>query len=349
MTEHSSDEQVGVTGRATLKTVARAAGVHVSTVSRALRRAATPGTQPAPDDDRIVALARELGYVPNPNAASLTTKRSSAFGVLVPHLTDIVLSAIYDSIEHTANKMGYETFVANTHDDMAEQRRRIDLLLARHVDGLIIGDARLDSDNLTELARRGVKFVLVSRRFPGMLSSTCDDAAGGRLAGAHLADLGHRRVAIVSGPPWSSTGVDRMQGARDALAEAGVAVPDEFVHMSGFDVEHGRAAAASVLSLPDPPTAIFAANDFSAVGVLGELRRRGLRPGHDVAVVGYNDIPICEELMVPLTSVHSPLAEIGARAVEILLAATRGLPASSVAMKPELIVRETTFPGRLPV
>lgn len=96
--------------------------------------------------------------------------------------------------------------------------------------------------------------------------------------------------------------------------------------------------------LPEPPTAIFAANDFSAIGVLGVLRERSLRPGRDIAVVGYNDIPICSELTIPLTTVHSPHREIGAHAAEMLLAVTHGLPASSVALTPRLVVRQSTVP-----
>lgn len=332
-------------GNVTLKTVAEAAGVHVSTVSRALRRVAAGPGSATESDLRLSRLAQELGYVPNPNAASLTTKKSTAFGVLVPHLTDIVLSAMYDAIEDTANRAGYETFVANTHDDAARQRRRIDLLLGRNVDGLIFGDARLDSANLDELSRRGVAFVLVSRRYPGALSATCDDHLGGRLVGEHLARLGHTRVGIISGPRWASTGIDRLEGCIAALNGAGIDVPAPYVREEGFDPAAGRRGAEALLSLPEPPTAIFAANDFSAIGVLGVLRERSLRPGQDIAVVGYNDISICSELTVPLTTVHSPHREIGMRAAEMLLAVTHGLPASSVALTPRLVVRQSTVPA----
>lgn len=334
----------GASGSVTLRTIARAAGVHTSTVSRALRRVAADQSAASENDLRLFLLAQDMGYVPNPNAASLTTKKSTAFGVLVPHLTDVVLSAIYDAVEATANRAGYETFVANTHDDPAQQRRRIDLLLGRNVDGLIFGDARLDSTNLDDLHRRGVKFVLVSRRYPGMISVTCDDYRGGRLAGEHLASLGHARVGIISGPTWASTGVDRLQGCRSALESSGVEVPGDYVREEGFDTSAGRRGAEALLDLAEPPTAIFATNDFSAIGVLGVLRERGLRPGHDIGVVGYNDIAICSELTVPLTTVRSPHQEIGMRAAEMLLTVTHGLPTSSIALAPDLIVRQSTVP-----
>lgn len=329
------------TSQVTLRTVADAAGVHVSTVSRALRRAA--GSGPTSESDaRIADLAHQLGYTPNPNAASLTTKRSTAFGVIVPNLTDVVLSNIYDAIESAANKAGYDTFVANTHDEPPEQRRRVDLLLGRRVDGLIVGDARLDGTNLEELRTRGVRYVLVSRRSPGHLSVSGDDYLGGVLVGDHLAALGHTRIGIVAGPPWASTSVDRVQGCVDALAKAGIDVAPDHVVAAGFDTEHGVSGAQQLLALPSPPTAIFAINDFSAIGVIGVLRSRGLQLGRDVAVVGYNDISIASALSVPLTTVRSPMREMGVRAIETLLAAVNNLPVSSTVLPPTLVVREST-------
>jgi LacI family transcriptional regulator len=327
-------------GPVTLRTIAEAAGVHVSTVSRALRRAATPGARVSAADARIVALAKELRYTPNPNAASLTTNRSTALGVLVPRLTDIVLSLVYDAIEGEANRAGYETFVANTHDKPAEQGRRFELLLGRRVDGLILGDAHLDGSNLAELDRRKVRFVLVSRRSPGYLSVCGDDYRGGWQVGEHFADLGHTEVGIVAGPRWAS--MDRVAGCVDALAAAGVTVPPGNVVELGFDAEHGHEGAARLLATAKRPTAIFAVNDFSAIGALGAVRDRGLRPGRDVAVAGYNDITVASELMIPLTTVRSPMREMGARAVQTLLAVLHGLPTSSTTLATELVVREST-------
>lgn len=329
-------------GPVTLRTIADAAGVHVSTVSRALRRAATPGAEVSAADARIVALAKELRYTPNPNAASLTTNRSTALGVLVPHLTDIVLSLVYDAIESEADKAGYETFVANTHDIPAEQVRRFELLLGRRVDGLILGDARLDGSNLAELERRKVRFVLVSRRSPGYLSVCGDDYRGGRQIGEHLAALGHTEVGIIAGPNWASTSVDRVNGCVDALAAAGVEVPPANILELGFDADHGHQGAMQLLTQARPPTAIFAVNDFSAIGVMGALRELDRRPGRDVAVAGYNDIGVAGELMIPLTTVRSPMEEMGVRAVQTLLAVLYGLPTSSTTLPTELVIREST-------
>ncbi|WP_420039149.1 LacI family DNA-binding transcriptional regulator [Gordonia sp. MP11Mi] len=323
----------------TLKDVAEAAGVHASTVSRVLRR---PATAPSESDLRIRQLAEDLGYVPNPNAASLTTNRSSAFGVLVPQLTDIVLSRVYDAIEATANEAGYESFVANTHDDPEVQARRRELLIGRSVDGLVIGDARLDDESLPALTRRGIPIVLVNRRYPGLLSVTCDDNRGGRLAGAHLADLGHTRIGVITGPAWSSTGLDRLAGFRAALAERRIPLDDDHVIHRGFDVMDGHAGTRALLEQDPGITALFVANDDAAIGAIGALREVGLIPRRDVSVVGYNDIPAASNLAQPLTTIRSPYSTMGRQACETLLAARNGLPVSSIVLQPELITRETS-------
>jgi len=330
--------------RVTLRTVAEAAGVHISTVSRTLKRH-QQGASLTPEQEALVRLADDLGYTPNPNAASLKTGRSSAFGVLVPHLTDIVLSAAYDAIEATANTAGYETFVANTRDDPTAQRARLELLAGRQVDGLIIGDARLDDPDLADhLARRGLNAVLVNRRHPGLLSVTCDDYGGGALAARHLLSLGHRQIGVISGPPWSSTGFDRLSGFRDELREAGVDLPDRRTFLPGFDAAHGRDGMERLLRSDPEVTAVFVANDMAAIAALGVLARHGIRAGHDIAVVGYNDIDIAAALTVPLTTISSPFTDMGKRACETLLAQSNGLPVSSTVLPTRLVVRESSDP-----
>jgi LacI family transcriptional regulator len=336
--------------RVTLRDVARRAGVHVSTVSRVLRRAgpASDSTVLASDTAaRIRQIADELGYRPDPYAASLRTHRTHTFGVLVPALTDLVLATIYDSIEHTANERGYDTFVANTRDDLDQQRRRVDLLLDRRVDGLILGDARLDSTFVDELAARSVPFVLTSRRHGDHPSVTCDDEMGGRLAAEHLLELGHRRVAVVAGEPYASTGRDRTRGFADVFYERGVPLPGSCIVHGRFDVAGGRAGAEQLLQADTPPTAIFAVNDFAAVGVMGTLREHGLKVGRDVAVVGFNDVPIAGELPVPLSTVRSPLRAMGALAVASLIDRLDGKPGKVVRLRPELVVRASSDPGLL--
>lgn len=336
-------------GRPTLRTVAALAGVHVSTASRVLApslpagvRAASVGTS-----ETIRRIAKELGFTPNPHASGLRTSRSHAVGVLVPHLTDIVLATIYEGLDEAARERGYQTFVANSRDDPAQRADAIAMLSTRRVDGLVLGDARLDDDVLASLTQAGTPFVLVSRRSGEHPSVTCDDEHGGRLAAEHLLALGHVDVAIVAGQPYASTAVDRCAGFLQAFAEAGHPLPAAQVVTSGFDVAGGREAADDLLNRPDRPSAIFAVNDFAAIGVLGAVRAAGLRAGRDVAVVGYNDTPLAGQLPTPLTSVSSPMRQLGRLALEMVLRRINGEVVGSRRLAPELHVRESSDPNAL--
>jgi len=325
---------------ATLRTIAQRAGVDVSTVSRVLNGSPEDAARAASREtaEAIREWAARLEYRPNPHATSLRTQRSNLVGVLVPRLSDVVLATIYEGIEDAAAAHGLATFVMNSHDRPEEQRARTELALSRRVDGLILGDAHSDGRFAGELAARRVPFVLVSRHAGDHPSVTCDDHRGGRLVAEHFLELGHRRVAVIAGEPFASTGIDRTAGFAERYREAGL--PVETVH-SGFDTAGGHEAAQRLLT-DDPPSAIFAVNDFAAIGALGAVRDAGLRPGVDVAVAGFNDTPLAAELPVPLTSVRSPMHEMGRRALEVLVSVLNGGSPASEKLEPELIVRAST-------
>jgi LacI family transcriptional regulator len=334
---------------ATLHTIAQSAGVDVSTVSRVLngsseeaQRAASPQTA-----ERIRQWAARLNYRPNPHAISLRTQRSNVIGVLVRRLSDIVLATIYEGIEDAAARHAMTTFVMNTHDQAAERRERTELALSRRVDGLIFGEAHIDGVFLDEIAARQVPFVLVNRRAGQHPAVTCDDYQGGRMVAEHFLELGHTRVGVIAGEPHASTSVDRTAGFLDRYREAGITVPASRVVQSHFDAEGGRAAADRLLRARIRPAAIFAVNDFDAIGALGALRDQGLRPGRDIAIAGFNDTPLAAQLPIPLTSVRSPMHEMGAHSLELLLRIRAGQPAQSERLSPELIVRASTDPAEL--
>lgn len=323
----------------TMKAVAEHAGVHVSTVSRALSESTT-GVSPEVVA-RIRELARELGYQPNTAAASLRTRRTRGIGVVVPRLTDAVLATIFEGIDAHATDNGYQAVVASTGDNPDERHRRLSLL-RRRIDGLIVGDAHLTDDSLAEIADTGMPFVLVNRRVAGHVSVTCADETGGRLVGRHFLDLGHRHIGIAGGNPWASTAVDRARGCRAHLAEHGVRVPGDHVLHYGFDVDSGRRAAEALLDLTPRPTAVFAVNDYSALGVMAAMRDRGLVPGRDIAVAGFNDTDIARQLTIPLTSVDSNPHRMGQTAAETLLDLLAGKQVTSVELAPVLRIRASS-------
>lgn len=328
--------------RATLRGIADELGVHVSTVSRVLNN--PPGVRAASADTaiRIRQLADELGYRPNPHATSLRTSRSNLIGVLVPRLSDYVLATIYEGIEEAAEESGLSTFVTNSLDDAANQVTRTDMLLSRLVDGLIFGDAHLDHTFLDSVADRGTPLVLVSRRSGSHPAVTCDDYLGGRIAAEHLLARGHRHVGVIAGLPFASTAIDRSGGFTDAFADAGSSVREDNVVFTGFDAAGGRVGALQLLERAPNITAIFATNDFAAIGAYGAVRDAGREVGKDIAVVGFNDVPFAAEITVGLTSVRSPMHEIGRRGVQKLIALLGGEEVDSERLAPTLIERAST-------
>jgi len=231
--------------------------------------------------------------------------------------------------------------VMNSLDDPGEQRRKTDIMLARRVDGLIIGDVHLGSSLLQELTARKVPFVLMNRRAPGYPSATCDDVLGGELVADHLWDKGHRKVSVIAGEPYASTAIDRTAGFVDRWRSRGGDIADSDVVWSRFDTAGGREAAATIL-LNCKPTALFAVNDFAAIGAMGALRSHGLTVGRDVAVVGFNDTSLAAELPIPLSSVRSPMLDIGRTAVQLFQRVLNGERVEAVALKPTLCVRESS-------
>ncbi|MDF2989512.1 MAG: putative LacI-family transcriptional regulator [Microbacterium sp.] len=337
-------------GPVTLRTLANDLAVSVSTVSRVLRAQSTEEAErwASPETvERIRRSAIERGYRANPIAASLRTSRSGLVGVLVPRLQDFVLATIYEGIEDAATAAGLSTFVTNSFDDPASQAAKSEMMLQRRVDGLIFGDAHLDHSFLDEFAERGVPFVLVSRYAGDHIAITCDDAVGGRLVGEHLLQGGRTRPVVLAGLPFASTAQDRSRGLVEAYANAGHRIDPSHIVYSGFDAAGGRAGMEQVLDSGYLPDAVFATNDFAAIGALGALRDHGLRVPDDVAIVGYNDTPLAAEIAIPLTTVQSPMHELGRTALNTLKRMMNGEEVSSVQLAPTLIARASSRPSPL--
>lgn len=329
----------------TLRTVAEEAGVGVSTVSRVLNSPPQERERwaSAATVERILTCAQELGYRRNLHAASLRTSRTLQVGVVVPRLQDFVLATIFEGVDEAASEQGYAAFVTNSLDEATQRESRIRQLLNRRVDGLILSDARSPDDEvLHRLAGEGVPFVLASRASGPYPGAFADDFHGGYLAADHLAHLGYRDVAVIAGPNFTSTANLRLDGFRAGLAESGISLRAERVVRTGFDAAAGRAGVAELLAGGSVPSAIFATNDFAAIGAIGALRERGLGVPDDVAIVGYNDTPLAESLSVPLTTIRSPMVEMGRSAFHLLEQVLAGEDPGPIVLQPQLIAREST-------
>jgi LacI family transcriptional regulator len=327
----------------TLREIAERAGVHVSTASRVLR-------QPEPADGwseaalRVREVAVELGYQPNLWAACLRTRKTTTLGVVMPRLTDGVVATMFQGIEETATQAGYSVLLSSPPDDLDAQRRAIEFLVSRQVDGLLLSSLHSPGREFVDSLSVGALPMLQLNRHAdvGLPFVSGDDHRGGYLAGRHLLDHGFTELAVITGPDHASTSRDRLAGFRAALAENGIELRPDRVVRSDFDVSGGVAAATVLLESDSPPEAIFTVSDTIAIGVLGVARDLGLRIPDDLALVGYNDIPVVAQLPVPLTTVRSPARLIGATGVRHLLSIIAGNDVESVKLPVELIERAST-------
>ncbi|WP_426005217.1 LacI family DNA-binding transcriptional regulator [Paenarthrobacter sp. NyZ202] len=302
----------------TLKDVAAASGVSISTASRALDER-TPSRSAAAAHVRKVA--EELGYRRNSFASSLRRGETRTLGVLVPRLSDTVMALMFEAVERAAAARGYFAMVASSGDDPEDERRAAETLLDRNVDGLILATARLGDELPKLLRQRAVTHALVLRTDGESPSAVGDDEVGGYLAVRHLVDLGHRDIAVITGPVFTSTGTARLAGARRALEEARVSAREEWMVAAGYGIENGYTAGQTLFAAgpENRPTAIFAANDNIAMGVIAAAQHAGITIPNSLALVGYNDTPLSARLPTPLSSVRVPLDQIAATAIDLIV------------------------------
>ena len=332
----------------TIRDVARLAEVHPGTVSRALNpetRALVNHATAA----RVLAVAEQLGYRPNPIARGLKTSRSFTVGVLIPDLTNPLFPPIVRGIDDRLTVDGYTTLLVNTDSDPEREQASIETMLARQVDGFIAATARLDVEPLAEAIVRGLPVVLANRTFEdgSIAAVTVDDRGGSRLAVEHVVGLGHRCVGYLAGPQNVSTGHRRYQGFISAMADAGLDVPAGRVSFAdAFMEEAGAVACAELLGADPTVTAIITANDRLAVGCYDVLHSLGRRCPEDVSIVGFNDMLFVDRLRPPLTTVRVPQREIGYAAADMLLAQFTAEPAAprELLLDPTLVVRGSTAP-----
>ncbi|PRA12022.1 LacI family transcriptional regulator [Arthrobacter sp. MYb211] len=303
----------------TLKDVAAASGVSLSTASRALDDRGTPTRSAAALHVRKVA--EELGYRRNSFASNLRRGQTRTLGVLVPRLSDTVMALMFEALERAASARGYFAMVATSGDDPEDERQAAETLLDRNVDGLILATARTEDDLPKHFRDSGIAHALVLRTDGVSPSSLGDDEVGGYLAVRHLVDLGHRYIAVVTGPSFTSTGIARLAGARRALDEANIQPPEGWLMAVGYGIESGYSAGKSLLAggKATRPSAVFAANDNLAMGVLAAAKHFGINVGEELALVGYNDIPMSALLPTPLTSVRVPLDQIANSAIDLIV------------------------------
>lgn len=341
-----------VKDRVTLRDVAREAGVHVSTASRALNEETRSVVRPA-TSERVLQVAEELGYSPNPLAKGLRTNKSMTVGMVISDIENPVFGPIIAGVEATMGREGYSTLIAEAiAHDHAALSPVIDALVDRRVDGMVLAMATRSGENATRLKRLGVPVILVNRTVDDVEVSSIigDDEYGIGLSVRHLAGLGHTRIGHIAGPAETSTAVGRLRGYHAHMDELGLDHDDGVIEVAEwYQMAPGYKAASTLLDRRPDLTALVAANDLIALGAYRAIRDRGLEVGEDISVTGYNDMMLLDMIHPSLTSIRVPYREMGAEAAEALLemmSASDGEepPLIKRKLRPALSARDSTRP-----
>lgn len=334
-----------------IREVARHAGVSVGTVSNVLNRpdVVAPATR-----QRVLDAISELGFVRNEAARHLRAGRSRTVGLVVldvanPYFTDVARGA-----EELADDHDTMVVLCNSDSDPDREQRHLAQLEEQRVLGILIAPVETENPHLEELAGRGTPIVLTDRGAGQQQCSVAvDDVLGGQLAGLHLIEQGHRRIAFIGGPPSIQQVADRHRGLVTATGNDRGDAGARLTVISGpsLSVADGRHAGEQLSALPpgERPTAAFCANDLLAIGLLQEMTRQGIKVPDDMAIVGYDDIAFAAAAAVPLSSVRQPREQLGRAAMELLLDEVEHKGSHThrqVVFQPDLVVRESSKTAR---
>ena len=301
---------------ATIKDVAREASVSVATVSRVFSGASVVREDTA---QRIREVAAALRYSPHTGARSLITNRTNTLGVLLPDLYGEFFSELIHGIDLTARQSGYHILVSRSWEGRTEIEEAMRAMRGR-VDGVLLMSPDVRADTLLNVpANLPVVLLCSPCRGYEVDAVTIQNSQGARNMVAHLISIGHRRIAIIKGSEGNFDAAERLRGYRSALRSGGIAADPELERDGDFTEAGGFAAAQALLAMKERPTAVFAANDSMAIGALSAFRQAGVRVPDEVAIAGFDDIPLCNYMDPPLSSVRVHIADLGAKAVDVLL------------------------------
>lgn len=336
---------------AKLKDVAKRAGVHISTVSRAL----DPRTRHRISPDvvaKVVKAAQQLGYRQNQIAASLRTKKTHSIGIVIPDITNMLFPPIIRGVEDRIAPHGYVSIIGHTEGDAEREKRVIETLRARGVDGLIVASARLNDEAINAALKAGMIIVTVNRRVKdeAVSSVVSDDKGGIGAIVAHLVSLGHRNIGYLSGPASSSTGEARLKAYQYWAKHHGIVCSESLIARATEYRNSEGARCADILLASNPKlTAIICASDFLAIGALTALKRRGLSCPRDISVTGFNDIPFVDLINPSLTTVRVEHYQCGSAAAGILLEHLQAAPSARaprhMVLPVSLVARESSGPA----
>lgn len=330
----------------TLKDLAKELNLSINTVSRALR------DMPDIKEEtkrKIKAAAEKMNYRTNLAASMLRTNRSRAIGVVVSDISNPVFSGMVKGIEFAARKAEHSMILSDTNETYEEEVSALENMFQRNVDGIILFPTMAEDGTIHRLLEKNIPFVLVGRKFPDIYTNLVinDDMHGGYLAAEHLYSKGHRKFLYIGGPMHISSSIDRLEGFRQYLAEHGLSPDAVEVHEANAGWQGGYDTMQKLIERGFEATCAFVFSDFMAIGVLKALRENKISVPSEMAVMGYDDIDLCELTVPSLTTIDLSKFRLGKRALELLL---QQISASSsnagkfqqIIMEPRLVVREST-------
>ncbi|MBT2606342.1 LacI family DNA-binding transcriptional regulator [Bacillus sp. ISL-53] len=331
-------------GRVTLQQVAKHAGVSTSTASLIVRN--NPRISEA-TRKKVLKSMHELGYVYDRIAANLRSQSSDTVGIIITDISNTFFSEFLIGVHDALDEVGYTVLLGTTFDSVAKQDHLLSTMMEHRVGGLILCPVSESSqDTIERLNEIDTPMVLAVRELPGVNSDYVgiDYPEGARMAVDHLLGKGHKRIALLGGIKESSTWIERMEGYREALSRAGLEVDESLVVDSAPTREGGLEAVLKVLENPNPPTAIFCFSDLIAFGVMQGLMMKGITPGKDIDIVGFDNVPVAEIYHPPLTTISSFPRRIGKEAANLLYQQMEKIDREQqrIILNPELIIRESS-------
>jgi DNA-binding LacI/PurR family transcriptional regulator len=298
----------------------------------------------------VAEMAQKMRYRASITARSLRLQRSWSIGLIASDIADSFYAEILSAIEAEAWEHGFSVLMGNTEYDDAKQSRYIESMLDKRVDGLILSSHRLLDEDIVAINRQNTPVVFVNR-FDSRLDADfvgVDNIAGTRMVMQHLIGLGHRRIGFIAGRAMLRAAHQRHTTYLESLETAGIAVDQAVIGAGDYTSASGRAAAEKLFDLPDPPTAIFAANDKMALGVMAAAVDRGLSVPKDISVAGFDDIDIAAHPLISLTTVRTPFRELGRIAATLILDRIdhKDRASQEVVLPPRFVVRNSVAPPR---
>jgi LacI family repressor for deo operon, udp, cdd, tsx, nupC, and nupG len=329
-----------------IKDIAKEAGVSIATVSHSLRN---PGRVSDATRKKVLAAAKRVGYTPNRLAVSLRTARSGNIVVIIPDVADSHNAKIINAIEAVARDRGYSVLLGNTQGSAEREREFASMTRSRQADGIILMSHRLPFPEWADSAPEELPPIVNGCEFAGCEAIPfvgIDDRLAALDATRHLLDYGHRDIAVITGDMESASSRLRLEGTRQAMLQAGVALDEGRIVYGAYTLQDGEAAVESLLLQKKRPTAVFCFSDEIALGCMYALRQHGFNVPRDISVMGFDNVPFARYCWPSLTTIAQPTDEIGALCATLLLDRIDGSENDrrQIILPHELVLRESTRP-----